>query len=71
MGRCVIFQVIHIFIPIYEFCIQTFNKVQRNLAVADEGRVESGQGILDHVQHNQIERIGLPGPIFEDAINRE
>ena len=31
MGRCVIFQVIHILIPIYELCIQTFDEVQRNL----------------------------------------
>jgi hypothetical protein len=31
MGRCVIFQVIHILVPIYKLCIQTFNKVQRNL----------------------------------------
>ena len=31
MGRCVIFQVIHILIPIYELCIQTFDNVQRKL----------------------------------------
>lgn len=38
---------------------QTDSLDQQYLAVADEGCVESGQGVLDHGQSKQIERVGL------------